>query len=232
MNICIFGDSWGVGEWGFDANNKYTLFHLGITKFFIDQGHNAVNRAAAGSSNNMSLKFMRHENLDFYDYVFWIQTDPLRDLRRESHISGQYTDEFHQLNTASTLIDKSNQLLDTTYRYLNQFDRPIYCIGGCSRLNIDLLKKYKNLTPLISSVPEFLYPEYNHPDIWHSDWLYSIEKNQLSLDNLDILLGYKQKQDLLYKEEYKEFFHPDGAHPNRFGHQRIFDYICKTVNLS
>jgi len=226
MNICIFGDSWAVGEWGFNANNQYTLFHLGITKFFIDQGHLAVNRAIGGSSNRMSVELMKHDNLDYYDYVFWFQTDPLRDLRKDLHIHGQYTNEFHQLDTTSKLIDKSNLLLDITYRSLNQFNQPIYCIGGCSRLNIKLLKKYKNLTPLISSIPEFLYPGYSHPAIWHSDWLHTIEKNSFSLAELDRLSSYKHTQDLLYREEYRDFFHPDGAHPNRHGHEKIFDYIC------
>ena len=231
MNICIFGDSWGCGEWDF-VDGNYTVTHAGIAEFFKNAGHKVTNISECGNSNKNSLNDISKQNLNLFDYVFWFQTDPLRDLRSENHPWNRYGEKFHSIKTVSMLVDTNQLLLKDTYEQLNLFNKEIYCIGGCSKLNIDLLMQYKNLIPLMPSIPEFLCKDYQHPDIWHSDWLNCIEKNNFSLNDLDILIEYKNRQDLLYTEKYKEYFWPDGAHPNRHGHKIIFDHICNIIKDS
>jgi hypothetical protein len=222
MKIVIGGDSWGVREWG-DSEE----IHRGMWQYFEEDGHEVTMSAIPGECNRITTSHLNNvlNSPNQYDHVFWFQSDPLRDLR-------PYDDFGKSLKTHEDLIIKSDELIDKTYNFLNLIGKKIYCIGGCSKLNMELIKKYDNLYPLIESVTEFILPDYQHPKLWHSDWINVVDK--LDMGSIDFLLENKLKQDSLADnkiKEHREYFWPDGGHPNRKGHRVLYDYIIKTVNI-
>jgi len=218
MKILIGGDSWGVGEWPQETN------HRGIWQYFEEGGHEVVIKAVPGESNKTSISHMCNYVNGNYDYVFWFQSDPLRDLR-------PYDDFGNTIKNYDDLITQSNILLDKNYKELNdRSDCKIYCIGGCSKLNMELISKYKNLIPFIESLTELILVDYKHPEIWHSDWIDYVERLDESV--IDFLLPNKMKQDSLSEvDEYREYFWPDGSHPNRYGHKVLYDFILKNCDI-
>jgi len=224
MNIVIGGDSWGVREW-----SDLEEIHRGMWQYFVEDGHEVSMSAIPGECNYITTNHLKNvvsQPFIKYDYIFWFQSDPLRDLR-------PYDDFGKSLKTYEDLIVKSNELLDKTYNFLNLIGKKIYCIGGCSKLNMELIKKYNNLHPLIESVTEFILPGYQHPKLWHSDWINVVDK--LDMDSIDFLLEDKMKQDSLADtniKEHREYFWPDGGHPNRKGHKVLYDFINNSLNIS
>ena len=52
------------------------------------------------------------------------------------------------------------------------------------------------------------------------------------MESIDLLLKDKLNQDSLADteiKEHKEYFWPDGGHPNRKGHRVLYDYIINNV---
>jgi hypothetical protein len=217
MRICIAGDSWGCGEWGKNAQKEYTVLHRGLEQYLRDRGHTVDNLSEGSISNKESIgRVMSNEKL--YDFTLWFQTDPLRDLRPYDIFKEQHL-------THKQLVNLSNDLLNESYSRLT---KPVLCIGGCSKLNLNLMSNYTNLYPLIASVPEMLIPKFKHPRLWQSDWAALVDR-QFDGDSLRRLAADKQRQDRLFAET--ELFWPDGRHPNRQGHKVLCDYICNKLSL-
>lgn len=214
--IIIAGDSWGVGEWD-RAPDRVThiINHQGLEQYFKDTGYNVINLSKGGYSNTQSIAPLPKES---DSVIIWIQTDPLRDLRPYDRFKEKF-------QSYQTLLDIQKELLTTTYSILNKLGK-IYCIGGCSKLDLDLIKEFENLIPIIPSVPEFLLPNYIHPKIWFSDW-YELVDRQFDIDSIDKLLYNKKIQDSL--ADSWEYFQPDGKHPNRHGHKKIFEYLNENI---
>ena len=224
MDILISGDSWGCGEWDHKPP-KYGVFHLGLEFYLKNIGHRVVNVSKGGSSNIESIERIFHKlSYKKYDYIFWFQTSPIRNLR-------PYTTFKEDYKSYQDLTDKSNQLLDNDYKKLNDFRVVIHCIGGCSKLNLDLMSKYKNLIPIIPSVTELILKDYVHPNIWLDEWNHLIGE-QFDKESIDFLYNDQNSIDRLnLVEKYRKYFWPDGVHPNRRGHKFIFKYLCEKLNL-
>ena len=221
MNICIFGDSWACGEWGWDKDNEYCILHEGITSFLREHGHTVTNAGQGGQSNKFavsSLKLLIEDNN--FDYIFWFKTDPLRDLHPY--------DFFQAGITYQELISIRDQQTLECYRNLNSLGVTVHCIGGAQKLNTSLILKYSNLVSYIPCLTEWIEPKYKHPEIWVSDWL-NLEDRKFDYDLLTELVEGKKMQDGLYK--YKKHFWPDGGHPNRVAHKILFNKICDDFNL-
>lgn len=219
MELCIAGDSWGLGEWGmFPGCDTPVILHKGLEQFFSENGNIVKNISQGGIANKTSIQLL--SEITDVDYIFWLQTDPLRDL-------APY-ELFNHALTYEKLVDLSNELIDQSYADINAMNKIVYCIGGCSKLNLSLISKYKNLIPLIPSIPEMFIHNFTHPGIWQSDWSKLIG-HQFSLDSLYKLTRDKEFQDILFDE--KDLFWPDGRHLNRHGHKKLHDFICTTLNL-
>jgi hypothetical protein len=218
MKFCIAGDSWGCGEWG-EEQGRYQILHTGL-EFFLTQHHQVCNLSQGAASNNFAVgqltQALQH---DEFDYIFWFQTDPLRDI----------TNLFYEKNlTFDRLLEENRQQMGKVYCALNNLGVKIHCIGGGSKLDLDLIKLYPNLIAYIPSVTEWAEPDYVHPAIWTSWWEKLIVR-QLDIDSLDKLVDCKRVQDSL--AEYKKYFWPDGSHLNRTGHKMLFDKISKDFKL-
>ena len=221
VDLLIVGDSWAMGEWDWDNENRYACTHKGLEQYFLDAGCSVQNKSIGGASNSQSILTLQLLDLNQYKSILWFQTDPLRDITDSQLFLKEY-------NSFQKVIEHQKELLNKTYLNLNSLEIEILCIGGCSKLELDLIKYYPNLTPIIPSVMEFLIPDFKHPEIWFSGWFQDIDR-QFSIDCINKFLYNKQLQDQL-GWLYRDLFWPDGRHPNRWGHKKIFEYL--NANLS
>jgi hypothetical protein len=213
--ILIAGDSWAHGEWEHDApnyimklNDTYGVTHNGLGQYFSDYGCEVINVSYGGLSNNDSfLKISETTNKTKFDYIFWFQTDPIRDMRPYSNTTFPKS-KFELLNMQTKLLTK-------TYENLNSLGVIIHCIGGITKLHSSM-NTFGNLIPVIDSVIEFFGSNAN--DIWISDW---IRTDHLQFSHEFINELYMLPPPALAPE----WFSPDGVHPNRHAHKKIFEYI-------
>jgi hypothetical protein len=195
-----------------------------LEQYFLDDGHDVINMSLPGASNVVSTyKFVNESINDNYNFRFWFQSDPIRDL-------SPYINFNKNIRGYDDLVRQSNIQLSITYQFLHKSNTMIYLIGGCSKLNLDILKRrhdlYNNLIPVMDSMTEFLIKDYKHPNIWCSDWINSIDD---TFEDMDQLLEQKRIQDSL--RDNKQYFFPDMGHPNRDGHKMLFEYIKLKYNI-
>lgn len=224
MKILITGDSWGKGEWGWDANGNYCNTHPGLQAYLEHDGH-AVTNVSRGMGSNLDAYRACQKALekDEFDVIIWFETDPLRDLKPENYHAIRY-----QFKTYRELLDESSKLRDRSYKDFGSLGQPIRCIGGSSKIDASMMSSYENLLPLISSITELLLDGYEHPELWASDWIFLIDR-QFDIASINEFLKQKQKQDKL--ATYKNLFWPDGQHPNRHAWQLVYDHIKPILNL-
>lgn len=211
--IVIAGDSWGCGEWDYIDDITLGVTHLGLEKYFTDYGCKVHNLSRGGASNSDSIKQLNYNFLKWAkpDIIFWLQTDPMRDLRPYEKSS------FPQ--TISDLIKQQNVLLEKTYTTLNSLGMKIHCLGGTFKLSPSITS-YPNLILLINSIIDFLGSKA--PEFWISDWIHN--ENLISKEFLDELYTIPDPR----KSLPKEWFQPAAApHPNREAHRKIFEFILK-----
>ena len=235
--IFISGDSWGCGEWGLadwasDNPKAYGVTHSGLEQYFLNLGYEVINCSKGDSSNFESINRLKESLVDYSngDFVFWIQSDCLRDLRPFVRLTQDILD-------ADGVDNLCTKLLNSTYTKLNSLGIPIYCIGGPHDLNLTEMGKFKNLIPL---VPSWVYLLVGHFKEYKNLFPHHIIHHKL-IDHIDIdlyTIDFKQKvvNELFHRLScwrlYKELiFHPDGAHPNRYGHKILFDYIVKELKI-
>jgi hypothetical protein len=234
--ILLAGDSWGVGEWGSYAR-EYDVTHSGITKYLTDAGHFVINLSQPGESNIKSAtlieNFLRANKHISPSYIMVLQTEWIRDI--------------HSIDAAILNNDLSlgygelkNNIMFRFWSQLSQIYKknniPVYVIGGCSDTPwIDNVESsYPGLRIACQSVTNLLL-QNNHRI---TDPIYStftnrqsfqveLVKKYLNTKDLELLLQDidkgNERLDLWMKS--KEFFWPDGCHPNRQGHQVLFEFL-------
>lgn len=241
MKIIVVGDSWGWQPCDSDAKN-----YPGFADLLAEQGYDVANIARPNQSNKTSIealeKFFQTEN-HTDKLVFFVQSDPFRSIRPYAGFT-QLIIEHQGLRNARKHV--MQQDYDRLITIANQFQAPVYLIGGLSNADQDLLANDKWCQVLIDSWVRFLVgarPENQHIDwsnwgIWGADWtLNNISINALmNTGAMHGTLGSLAEQVIeelaVWDQNNRVFtpdFFPDGQHPNRAGHRILFDYIMATV---
>ena len=214
--IFIGGDSWGTGE-------LPDLTHLGIEQYFREDGYTVFNSSTRGASNRDSIGLLL-ENLKLHyqtgDQIFWIQTDPIRNLNPVM----PDTELPKELGRAGGLVSLMTQLLAVDYDRLHstarRFDTKIHLIGGLHSINQDLVASRPRLTCLVASWPRLLV-EDQYPDLnWRNFRLYTggWTVDNLRLEELHDIELAGIIIDELYEMDQNEkifrnpIFQPDGKY--------------------
>jgi len=210
--ILIVGDSWGCGEWP-EPFKRYDSSHSGLEFYLKEYRCDVTNVSRGGYSNENIFNSLKDQMHHSYDVILWFQTDPIRNLR-------PFADNLEIFKKEKEdFISAHDGLLDSVYEKFNSLGIPIYCLGGACKLDLVLLEKYSNLIPIIPSIIEMLGGK--HIRIWPSgDWITSKETTSVFSYSLTDYLYHECKIDL-----DKTWFYPDGRHPNREAHKKIFEYL-------
>jgi len=224
--IFIGGDSWGTGE-------LPDLTHLGLEQYFREDGYTVFNSSTRGASNQDSIGLLLESlklNFKTNDLVFWIQTDPIRNLR-------PYSDLPTKLDQAGSLRCLMTELLSKDYDRLHsvarRFDTKVYMIGGLTSVDVELITDRVRLYNLITNWVELLvgnqYTDINWTNfsICNSDYTVKDFGNSLSPELVDELYEFDQNKRVFQHQ----LFHPDGFHPNRMGHRVLYNYIKESLKL-
>lgn len=236
-NIFISGDSWGTGE-------LPNLVHLGLEQYFCNDGYQVYNSSTRGSSNRDSISLLLENLKQYYqpnDLIFWIQTDPIRNLNPTS----SDTKLNEHLTEAGGLIKLMTKLLAVDYDRLHsiarRFDSRVFLIGGLNSVDLELVDSRPRLECLLQSWPRLLVgnnPKYQSLN-WDQFRLYTggWTVRELKLEKLNNIDLAGKIIDELYEMDCNEvvfrdqIFHPDGRHPNRNGHKMLYNYIKERLKL-
>ena len=224
--ILICGDSWGCGEWNVECTN---VLHPGLDQCLKDAGHLVDNISKGGCSNLDSAARIRtwFERFGRVDSVFVFQTEYSRDFKHHSA----------ETWNASSIKDLSGQWVENFYFRLSELAQEYQCriniIGGASdtvwfdNMGNDYpgcniaCQSLTNL--LINDDSRILDPVFS----WYGSTTESLlarVKTQLNTDELlsVINLGFERESVL---KENPQWFYPDGKHPNRQGHQKLYNFL-------
>jgi hypothetical protein len=242
--ILIIGDSWSRGELIFKKTGiGHDIIHAGTEQYLIDAGHTVINLGILGGSNSQAKQ--NYQNFkDHVDYIFWFQTDPLRDVNGKNNDGEPFIELLQRFNSIKAVFD---YLIDDIQNEINNIavdrNQIIHVIGGFSVITPNI-NKFSNLENFITNVSALIDPLTNFEVYGYFaefNWFINIveycKKHNLVSDSvlsyitqeyIDIMTEHQHIFE--YMSNNKQYYWPDGRHTNRHGHKIIFNQIEKLLN--
>jgi hypothetical protein len=231
--ILIAGDSWSAGEWA-----NMNVQHCGLAQYLNDSGHIVCNLGQGGGWNSLttqkleSFLKLNHFNLNQISHIIVFQTEWIRDLIYSTSIFEQdFDNNFQSLRdqTISSFYYKLSELGQT-------FNKKIYVIGGASdTIWVDKFsQEYPNVEIVCQSLTKLLIDQDHRID---NPVFCMYSRTHIKIINQFKTLFINKDLDLLLNDidlggirldtlaANKEFFWPDGYHPNRHGHRILFNFL-------
>lgn len=237
--IIVSGCSWACGEWE-RSDLRIGLTepsHPGLSKYLEEAGHDVVNLGIPGGSNlqvcnKISGWIQRNRDIKI-DKIIVFQTEYTRDWRM------RFNEDYSKIEHHDSLC---NIMIARFYNWLIELeedaDCEVYVIGGASdTLDPEIVKKhYGGLNVVCQSMVNFLINHdttVEHPIFswYHQESIPLVEevKRHLSDSELQKFLVEIQRgadrENIVFSTP--EYFWPDGSHPNRAGHKKLFDFLLK-----
>ena len=220
--IAIYGDSWACGEWVGDALKTKTHIepHTNyIAKYLSENNFDVSTYGIPGGSNMETYQKIRSPltGIDNFDIGIVIVTEPFRDFYMP-HIKYNKQKSF---NTNCEFI------ITSFLTFLEKYKHKIILVNGLHEL-----EKQKGFIAHLSwcktLVPNEDWPRYYAygPNI--NDFIDQIDKNSVLYDIDENI----QKQELFYNYliQYREYFFPDGIHPNKKAQQILVQKILEILD--
>ncbi len=226
-DLLIMGDSWGLGEWGFDLSGKYSILHPGLGHYVSEAGHSVVNISRGNDSNRAQVDTLlpRLATAAPPRRIVWFMTDPLRDF--DGYMSETYNEQiaefFAPLQTLQQYQDAKDRLLRRQLERVKDID--ILLVGGVQPLPHWVANEFPNLCVICPDLRSWLMPNHAPVDgpVIVRTWQYP--------DVTPALVEYFTLQERLFREHCHRvqdvhslehrYFHPDSTHPNRQAHHRL-----------
>lgn len=225
--IVITGDSWSAGVWGENSVGKYDILAPGLSSLFMNQGYKVINLSQPGSDPwgilwPLNCFIWTNPHIDIKK-IYYFQTDIGRSFSNREvplqkyggnltkTLESMYRDLYHALDQLAKQrnikISVVGGLTDVTVS-LNEFDSLELDIPSWCRL----LDTSLPLTNLVDK-EGFEVLDRQFPDL----------KDQINkyLDRANA------RRDFLLSN--KQFFYPDGLHPNVNGHRLLFENLIKNI---
>lgn len=223
--ILIAGDSWGCGEWSIDSG----ITHGGLAQHLIDNNLPVVNISLPSGNNDKITSYVK-----FF-------------LKNNQHLKISKVVLFHTdiLRTPNP-PDLSRGWLDfktaTTFGYFRNiqdlaqtFEIQFLVVGGLGDIlfSQEDTKRYPNIVLACQSFTNLIFNDFagiDNPIVsgFGYDSMHSINKikSYSTADDIEMLLAdieeQRQRQDVINSN--KQWF-PDGSHPGRDAHKKLFDYL-------
>ena len=218
MNFLIAGDSWSQGEW----IHSHHVSHKGLEQYLLDIGHDVTNVGRGGIDNCESLYQAMRALWAGIDHLIFFHTDVLR-----SCLSIDL-----KINLPMDMVKKyQSWTVDQLYRIRqNNPNLKITVIGGCGKFDPGTESHWDYCVP---SVTELLIPGYvDNPFYSSNQWVQFIKDtspNDLSAEHKSQILEIEEliSSKIQCWDNNKNFFYPDGIHPNRHAHKLLFEHLIK-----
>ena len=233
QKLILIGCSWGCGEWLVDDNQVLNINHPGLSEYLAND-YDVVNLSRSGASNwqlCFSLRnYLTHvKTFDQFKIVL-IQTDAARNKGTEKY----HVDYVQVLQESTNLKNFYERNLEIFYIKLNslaqEFNTPIYLVGGLNDLAINILPLYNNLVPMCESWIGLMHAPHQPtvvPLLVHS-FLYSFTKKHNRLDLMEQISQHSDANFLRAQELMEtDWFGPSlgDFHPGRKAHELLANHI-------
>ena len=233
--IVISGCSWACGEWGRGDINP-NVVHGGLSQYIEEAGGKCINLGIPSGSNlQVAQKIQgwlnRHPDITV-EKILIFQTEYDRDYRMKFEEDYLNIEEFDSV---------SSRMIARFYSRLteisHQAQSPVYVIGGVSdTVRFENFEQcYPGVKIACQSMTNLLINNCENVDSPVFSWYTNMSsgmletiKKQLSLDQVDKMLHEidrgLERDNLVFG--HPEYFWPDGCHPNRVGHKKLFNFLC------
>jgi len=242
-------------EDSFRNPNQVSISHGGLAQYLCDHGYRVLNLGIPAGSNAQTLNKLNHFFLantaikNQIQSIIIIQTEWHRDFRDLNTKTDTYEtfklfgydgldptkDIFNQLSISNTQNFHSitishfyNQLQKLTEIY--QLNSKIYLIGGCSDIMIDVISNdCYNIEVMCKSWVDLCLNENNSPILDYQIPLDLLNFMKKKFNDLDYIIEWMTDCETRKSKFHlnKNFFYPDGWHPNRIAHKILFDFIMQ-----
>lgn len=249
--IVIIGDSWSCGEW---REESLGINHTGLQQYLLDYQYPVINLGRGGDSNFGSYlrlrDFLKSGILQYTEkitHVLYFQTEWHRDYKpyystpNLQHLQNTWTWTFPKTpNSIQEINDlATNAICNWQYRLVDlaqQYKFQIGLIGGASdTIWIDkFAQEYPGLEILCQSMTNLCINNTHRIDKpIHNLNGQLINQFKTSLKDIkDIEELLTDMDSILFRSRqwqiHQKYFWPDGSHPNRLGHKKLFDFIMDT----
>ena len=237
--IIISGCSWSCGEWAADHSAEYKipqLQHGGLGQYIEEKlGRTVLNLGIPAGSNLQSAKRVetwldRHPTADI-EHIIMFQTEWDRDYKMI------FEDDFRVIEHASTLPGRWTARY---YSRLSELAKVAGCvvslIGGLSdTICLDSFEtEYPGVRLVCQSMTNLLINDQHTVGVPVLSWynkksiqLIELIRSHLTEEQIpDLLnmidLGF-ERENLVF--QHPEWFWPDGNHPNRLAHLKLYDFL-------
>ena len=236
--IIISGCSWSLGEW--DVNHASELKisplqHGGLGQYIQESGKTVLNLGIQAGSNLQAAKRVqtwleRHPD-EPIDKIIMFQTEWDRDYKMI------FEDDFLHITDAHSLPDRWTARYYSRLSELATLGRcPVILVGGLADTIWldDFPREYPGVHLACQSMTNLVITGNDRVDIPVLSWYtkYSpplIERIRSHLTSeqvpelLDMVdLGFERENWVF---QHPEMFWPDGNHPNRHAHRKLYDFL-------
>ena len=230
-DLLIMGDSWGVGEWGWDLSGTYTILHPGLGHYVSEAGHSVINISRGSDSNRAQVDTLlsRLATASPPRRIVWFVTDPLRDF--DGYMSKTYSEQiarfFAPLQTLQQYQDAKDRLLRRQLERVKDLD--ILLVGGVQPLPHWVGNEFPGLCVLCADMRRWLIPDYELVDgpwgarTWHYPDVAPALVEYFTLQERLAERHCHRVQDAHSLEH--RYFYPDNFHPNRQAHHRLAEEL-------
>jgi hypothetical protein len=240
--IIVIGASWACGEWKAPGSTETnSIAHRGLMQYIEESGRSVVDLTAPGISHVRLVDRLET----------WFEQNP---GVKPSHIfmfQVDYTSDLHHYSAADyELITDPDFLarlwLGRFYQRLSDLAQRTCCTVSLIGGGVDVLwsddhqSRYPGLTMACQSLVNLLLTGNDRSDLQIFSWYtqHSLDlvkkiKEKMTPDQmpvfLDMLTQAHNQETVIYNT--REYFWPDGRHPNRQAHRVLYDFLVTHGHL-
>lgn len=213
MKILIAGDSWAMGEWNPVWQGwENQILHKGLEQYLLDDNCEVTNISGAGDSLKTTFENLQKIS-ETYDFIFVFTSNPHGAIEDDKFWipNYTYTDYFERHKEALRYFVQCLYTLNIG---------PIKLLGGSAKC----LAEYVAGTDIEIAIPSII--ELLIPDIKQYDMSFEYHLKYINKTVPPQIVDKVYEQAQIFDNIFATpIMHPDGQHPNREGHYKIYQVL-------